>query len=89
MALRPDPYGHLVNDATFAAVDALRRQATDRGVTMPALALAWVVSDPAVSVVVVGPRRPDQLAPALAGLDIALSPAERADLTRLMPPGPA
>jgi hypothetical protein len=40
-------------------------------------------------VVVVGPRRPDQLAPPLAALDLPLSPAERTDLTRIMPPGPA
>ena len=56
---------------------------------LPALALAWVLSDPAVNGVVVGPRRPDQLAPALAALDLPLSPAERTDLTRIMPPGPA
>ena len=88
MALRPDPYEHLVNDATFAALDALRQQAIDRGVALPALALAWVLSDPAVDVVVVGPRRPDQLVQALAALDLPLSPAERTDLTRIMlPPG--
>jgi aryl-alcohol dehydrogenase-like predicted oxidoreductase len=57
-------------------------------VTLPALALAWVLSDPAVNVVVIGPRRPDQLAPPLAALDLPLSPAERMALTRIMPPGP-
>jgi len=89
MALRPDPYEHLVNDATFTALDALRQQAANRGVALPTLALAWVLSDPAVNVVVIGPRRPDQLAPPLAALDLPLSPAERMALTQIMPPGPA
>jgi aryl-alcohol dehydrogenase-like predicted oxidoreductase len=49
--------------------------------------LADGAAPPAVNVVVVGPRRPDQLVPALAALDLPLSSAERADLTRIMPPG--
>jgi aryl-alcohol dehydrogenase-like predicted oxidoreductase len=48
--------------------------------SLPVLALAWVLNDPAVSAIVVGPRRPDQLAPALAAVDVTLSESEHAEL---------
>jgi len=49
------------------------------------LALAWLLADPNVSVVI-GPRRPEQLAPALAALANPLTPTER-DVVRLVSEG--
>jgi aryl-alcohol dehydrogenase-like predicted oxidoreductase len=80
MTLRPDPYRQLERPGTFAAIAALERAAADRGVGLATLALAWVLSDPGVSAVLVGPRRPDQLEPALAALETDLSDGERAEL---------
>jgi aryl-alcohol dehydrogenase-like predicted oxidoreductase len=85
MALRPQPYRHWVNETTFQAIEALHAYAARRGVSLATLALAWVLSDPAVSAIVVGPRTPEHLAPALAALDLPLSTKERAELVKLMP----
>jgi aryl-alcohol dehydrogenase-like predicted oxidoreductase len=52
---------------------------------MPTLALAWLLSDPRVAGVVVGPRRPEHLDPAVAARDLHLSPSERDDLASFFP----
>ena len=83
MALRPEPYEELANDRTFDALDAFGAAAAERGVEPAALAIAWVLSDPRVTAVVVGPRRVEQLEPALAALDLRLASAERDELAEL------
>ena len=40
------------------------------------LAVAWLLAQPAVTAVVVGPRRLEHLEPALAGLELRLSRAD-------------
>ncbi len=71
MTLRGGPYEHLRTDAVFDALEELERRGD------PAtLALAWLLADPNVSVVI-GPRRPDQLTPALAALANPLTDADR------------
>ena len=61
MTLRPAPYEHLRTDETFDRLERLEAMGD------PArLALAWLLSDPRVTAIVVGPRRPEQLAPALS-----------------------
>jgi aryl-alcohol dehydrogenase-like predicted oxidoreductase len=70
MTLRPEPYEHLRTDAVFDALEALERQGD------PAtLALAWLFAQPGVTAVVVGPRRPEHLQPALAALEMAVDAA--------------
>jgi aryl-alcohol dehydrogenase-like predicted oxidoreductase len=83
MTLRPEPYRQWVNDATFRAIDALDRYAAGRGVSLPALALAWVLGDPAVSAIMVGPRSPEQFVPALDALDVPLTARERGKIVEL------
>ena len=85
MTLRPDPYRDLETDETFAAVDALSAAAAARGVEPATLAVAWVLAHPDVTAVVVGPRRPDQLASARAAADVQLTREERDGLTELFP----
>ena len=85
MTLRPDPYRDLETDETFAAVDALSAAAAARGVEPATLAVAWVLAHPDVTAVVVGPRRPDQLASALGAADVQLPREERDGLTELFP----
>jgi aryl-alcohol dehydrogenase-like predicted oxidoreductase len=84
MTLRPEPYRHLERPGTFAALAKLEQAAADRGVGVSTLALAWVLTDPGVSAVIVGPRRPDQLAPALAAQEVGLSATERAELVEVV-----
>jgi 1-deoxyxylulose-5-phosphate synthase len=83
MALRPEPYSELETDRTFDALEAFEAAAGDRGVGPAALAIAWVLSHPHVTSVVVGPRRPEQLAPAFEALDLPLSLQERDELAKL------
>jgi aryl-alcohol dehydrogenase-like predicted oxidoreductase len=80
MTLRPEPYRHLETDATYAGLDRLEHAAAERGLDSATLALAWLLADPRVGSVVVGPRRPDHLRPALAALEVELSPQERAEV---------
>jgi aryl-alcohol dehydrogenase-like predicted oxidoreductase len=77
MTLRPGPYEHLRDDRVYDALEELERRGD------PAtLAFAWLLGDERVSVVV-GPRRPEHLAPALAALDQPLAPGEREKLGAL------
>jgi aryl-alcohol dehydrogenase-like predicted oxidoreductase len=83
MTVRPEPYEGLATEKTFRALDAFTAAAVARGVEPAALAIAWVLSDPQVTAVVVGPRRPEHLVSALAALELRLDPAERDELAGL------
>ncbi|MDX6485255.1 MAG: hypothetical protein QOF43_408 [Gaiellaceae bacterium] len=82
MTMRPEPYAHLRDDRVFNALDALAEAAAEGGTTPAALSLAWLLGDPRVTAVVVGPRRPEHLDPALAALE--LDP-DREKLSRSFP----
>jgi aryl-alcohol dehydrogenase-like predicted oxidoreductase len=68
MTMRPEPYEHFRDDAVFDLLEDLERQAEAKGTTMAALAIAWLLANPHVTAVIVGPRRPAQLEPAVAAL---------------------
>jgi aryl-alcohol dehydrogenase-like predicted oxidoreductase len=85
MTQRPEPYVHLEDQAVYDGLDRLAAAAAERGVDLPTLAFAWVLSDPRVHAVVAGPRRPEHLEPALAALDLHLSPTERDELASFFP----
>lgn len=86
MSLRPEPYRHWQTDAMYRAIDELAGAARDRGLSLTTLALAWVLTDPGVTAIVVGPRRPDQLVPAVEALDVALTHDERAAFAAIVDP---
>ena len=75
MTLRPDAYADFVRPEVFDALDHLGHHG-DAAV----LALAWVLANPLVGGVVVGPRRPEHLATVWAALEL---PVERNELTEL------
>jgi aryl-alcohol dehydrogenase-like predicted oxidoreductase len=83
MTLRPEPYLHLQEDRVFDALEAFAERARERGTTPAALAIAWLLSHPQVTAVVIGPRRPDQLKTALEALRLELSPPEHEQLAAL------
>jgi aryl-alcohol dehydrogenase-like predicted oxidoreductase len=85
MTMRPEPYRHFEDEAVYDGLDRLAAAAAERDVDMPTLAFAWVLSDPRVQAVVVGPRRPEHLQPAIAALDLRLSLAECDELASLFP----
>ena len=84
MTQRPEPYAHFLDDdAVWRGLDGLAAAAVERGTSQAALAIAWLLADARVTAVVVGPRRPDQLEPALTALAHPVSAAERDGLARL------
>ena len=83
MTLRPEPYRHLQDDRVYDALEAFEERAKERATTPAALAVAWLLGHPQVTAVVIGPRRPDQLRPALEALELELSPPEREQLAAL------
>ena len=48
------------NDANFDMVDRLKKLAADAGFTPPQMAVAWALSKPAVTSVIVGASKPEQ-----------------------------
>ena len=83
MTLRPEPYASFTTEKTFTALAAFEEAARARGVTMPALALAWVLSHPLVPAAIVGPRRPEHLDPAIEALKVSLTPGHRDEIAAL------
>ena len=53
--------GRFLTDEVLAVVDRLRPIAADAGLSLPQLALAWVLREPNVASAIVGVSRPEQL----------------------------
>ena len=85
MTLRSGPYEHLQRDEVFDALERLEQMASQRGVDMASLALAWLLASPLVNPIVVGPRRPEHLAPAITALELSLSDADIFEISELFP----
>ena len=84
MTLRPEPYAQFVeDDAVWRGLDGLAAAAAARGTSQAALALAWLLADPRVTAVVVGPRRPEHLEPALLALERPATAGECEQLARV------
>jgi 1-deoxyxylulose-5-phosphate synthase len=83
MTLRPEPYLELAQPDTFAGLERFYAAAAERGVDPATLAIAWVLSRPRVTAVIVGPRTPRQLEPALSAVELRLSERERDELAGL------
>jgi len=83
MATRPQPYEHLHTDATFDALDRFKDAAAQRGLDAPTLAIAWVLAQPGVTAVIVGPRSPQQLEDTIRAVDVQLSKDEADELAAL------
>jgi aryl-alcohol dehydrogenase-like predicted oxidoreductase len=83
MTQRPEPYRRLVADATFTVIEGLSALAADRGTSLAGLALAWLLADERVTQVVIGPGRPEHLAPAAEALAHPLTSEERAAIEEL------
>ena len=63
-------------DHHFQAVEKLRNFCAERGRETIQVALAWVLSNPAISSAILGASRPDQLKQSLPGAALALDPEE-------------
>ncbi len=74
-------------ERNLALVEALRAVADEKRTTVSALAIAWVLSRGADIVPLVGARRRERLAEALAAADLCLSEADLVRLEAAVPPG--
>ena len=70
-------------ERAWDCVDAMRPIAEAHGVSVAQVALAWLLHQPQVTSVIVGARRPEQLADNLAATQLALSAAELAQLDQV------
>ncbi|HET8979690.1 MAG TPA: aldo/keto reductase [Solirubrobacteraceae bacterium] len=83
MTQRPEPYRELATDRTFDALERLEEFAAGRGTSMAGVALAWLLADPRITQVVIGPGRPEHLDPVREALAAPLSDDERRRLDEI------
>ena len=76
-------------EANLRLVDALRKVAVARGVSVAQIAIAWVLAQGEDIVPLVGARRRDRLQEALGALDVKLAPADLAAIEQAVPRGAA
>lgn len=82
--------GRYGDEAYFKIADAFVTHANERGVSPIALAIAWVMSHPAVTAPLIGARNLNQLEGALAALDITMTESWRKEISNLsIDPPPA
>ncbi len=60
------------HDREFDTVDALQGVASDTGLSMVTLSVAWVLAQSAITAPIIGASRPDQLDASLAAADVTL-----------------
>jgi aryl-alcohol dehydrogenase-like predicted oxidoreductase len=82
MTQRPGPYQDFVHEQTFAALARLAVIARGAGLSMAGLALAWLLADDRVSQIVIGPGRPEHLAPVREALARPLTESERTEIDK-------
>ena len=75
------------NRAKLAAVDALSDLAEGAGLSLPEMAVAWVLTHPAVTSAIIGPRTMDQLVSLLKVTDAGLDASLLDGIDRVVPPG--
>jgi aryl-alcohol dehydrogenase-like predicted oxidoreductase len=76
-------------DRNLALVDALRGVAEKKDVSVAQIAIAWVAAQGKDIVPLIGARRRDRLAEALAALDVTLDAADIAAIEQAVPKGSA
>jgi aryl-alcohol dehydrogenase-like predicted oxidoreductase len=83
MTQRPEPYQEFVASRTFEALARLEAIAAGRGTSMASLALAWLLAD-RVAQVVIGPGRPEHLAPVAEALAHPVTEQERSTIAAVV-----
>jgi aryl-alcohol dehydrogenase-like predicted oxidoreductase len=76
-------------ERTWDVIDAVQKIATERGVSMAQIALAWVADRPQVTSVILGARTLEQLEDNLGACGLHLTAAETAILDAVSDPAPA
>jgi aryl-alcohol dehydrogenase-like predicted oxidoreductase len=82
MAILPSSLPEL-DESMWDALEAFGERARRREVSVPALALAWVLTAPDVTAPLAAPHRPEQFADVQQALEIEMDEDERAELAAL------
>lgn len=87
---KTDEYGHSLytNPADWAIVEAVQAVAAERGVTPAEVALAWLLSKPAVTAPIVGTTRASHLDAVIQSVELELSAEEISRLEAPYEPHP-
>jgi aryl-alcohol dehydrogenase-like predicted oxidoreductase len=80
MTQRPEGYLAFEDGAVFDALAALDARAAERGISMAGVALSWLLAQPDLTALVVGPMRPEHLEPVREALAHPLDTAERDEI---------
>jgi aryl-alcohol dehydrogenase-like predicted oxidoreductase len=83
---KPGMYGERLTAPVFDAVEALGRFAAEKGVTLSAFCLAWLINRPGITSVLAGPSTLAQLDDHLASRDVVLSSAELVQIEGVVGP---
>jgi aryl-alcohol dehydrogenase-like predicted oxidoreductase len=75
------------NQARQQAVQDLTKLAAETGMPLTHLAIAFVLAHPAVTSVLIGPRKPEQLEDLLAAADVELTEEVLDRIDEIVPPG--
>jgi aryl-alcohol dehydrogenase-like predicted oxidoreductase len=67
-------------DRAYDIIDAMRPIAEAKGVSVAQIALAWLLHQPAVTSIIIGAKRVDQLEDNVGAVEVALTAEERARL---------
>jgi aryl-alcohol dehydrogenase-like predicted oxidoreductase len=78
----------MYDDSDFAVVDVVRQVAGERGLPPAQVALAWLLSKPAVTAAIVGATRLEHLEDAIAATEVALTDEDTARLEAPYRPHP-
>ena len=75
--------GRYWNEGAFAAVEQLKPLADEAGMTLPQLAVAWVLANPVITSPIIGASRPEQLDDTLRAVETPLPADLKAKLDDL------
>jgi 1-deoxyxylulose-5-phosphate synthase len=71
------------HEREFHTIEQIRKLTTEAGLSMTAVAVAWVLAHPAVTSAIIGASRPEQLKDSIAGAALKLDPALKTRLDEL------
>jgi aryl-alcohol dehydrogenase-like predicted oxidoreductase len=74
---------HFLTERNFETLELLRSSARTLGIPIVRLALAWAMTHPSVTSVIIGPRTTGQIDDAVAAREMGLDPELRAEISAL------
>lgn len=67
-------------DKAFDIIDVMQPMAREKGISVAQLAIAWLLHQPAVTSVIIGAKKTEQLEDNLKAIDVKLTPEELQNL---------